>query len=124
MTMIELCFPVLGSQIPSDHGYALYSALVKTVSKVHDENCHVRIGSIAGTYVGKGTLQLDPVKSAKPAKNTNCPSAHPPFSLFAPVRSPNQGYRIRTRVNRENREVDLSNDTLTGGAGDGFTVLL
>jgi hypothetical protein len=61
--MIELCFPVLGSQIPSDHGYALYRALVKAVPKLHDESCRVRIGCINGTYVGKGTLLLEAAKS-------------------------------------------------------------
>jgi hypothetical protein len=63
MAMVELCFPVSGSYIPSDHGYALYSALVKAAPKLHDEHCRVRIGCIAGVYVGNRTLQLEPGKA-------------------------------------------------------------
>ena len=59
MTMIELHFPILGKEIPTDHGYALYAALSRIVPKIHTEEMPLRIGSIRGSYVGDGKLRLD-----------------------------------------------------------------
>jgi hypothetical protein len=93
MNRIELCFPVLGSQLPSDHGYALYGALVKTLPRLHDEDCSVRIGSIQGTYVGKGMLQLE---SAKAWLRLRLPAEDIPAFLPLAGKSLNVGgHRIR-----------------------------
>mgnify|MGYP002784979788 CR=1 FL=1 len=60
MSSIELQFPVLGSEIPSDHGYALYGALSRIVPTIHTADLPVRIGPIRGSYVGTGKLRLEP----------------------------------------------------------------
>src|SRR5262249_25955071 len=63
MPMIELHFPVLGTALAADHGYALYSAVSRIVPALHTPNAGVLIGPIAGDYVGKGELRLDQPRS-------------------------------------------------------------
>jgi len=58
--MIDLHFPVLGRDLPSDHGYALYGALSRLLPRLHEADCSVRIASIRGMPMGKGLLQLGP----------------------------------------------------------------
>lgn len=60
MPLIELHFPVLGTEIPSDHGYALYGAVSRLVPKLHAHEMPLRIGPIRGSYVGNGKLRLEP----------------------------------------------------------------
>ncbi len=60
MPLIELHFPVLGAEIPADHGYALYGALSRLVPKLHTDEMPLRIGPIRGAYVGNGKLALGP----------------------------------------------------------------
>src|SRR5438132_14379282 len=62
MPLIELHFPVLGSTLPADHGYALYSALSRMIPQVHEDHA-VSIGPIGGQYVGNGRLQIDSRRS-------------------------------------------------------------
>jgi CRISPR-associated protein Cas6 len=62
MPLIELHFPVLGSALPADHGYALYSALSRMIPSLHEDHA-VGIGPIGGQYVGKGRLQIDARRS-------------------------------------------------------------
>jgi hypothetical protein len=63
MPLIELNFPVLGTEIPADHGYALYGALSRVVPKLHMRDLAGRIGPIRATYVGNGKLRLEPRSS-------------------------------------------------------------
>jgi CRISPR-associated protein Cas6 len=60
--MIDLLFPLLGTSIPTDHGYGLYATLSRLVPWLH-ESAHVRVGPIAGQYLGRGLLQLEPRRS-------------------------------------------------------------
>ncbi len=60
MWLIELQFPVLATEIPADHGYALYGALARLVPRLHTKEMPLRIGPIRGAYVGNGKLQLEP----------------------------------------------------------------
>lgn len=60
MPLIELQFPVLGTEIPADHGYALYGAVSRLVPKLHEHEMTLRIGPIRGSYVGNGKLRLEP----------------------------------------------------------------
>ena len=62
MPLIELHFPVLGSTLPADHGYALYSALSRVIPQVHEDHT-VGIGPIGGQYIGNGRLQIDAQRS-------------------------------------------------------------
>src|SRR5262249_28972619 len=63
MPIVNLYFPALGTTLPSDHGYALYSSLAKVVPSLHTPESPVIIGSIAGDYTGNGTLRLDSRRS-------------------------------------------------------------
>ncbi len=60
MPLIELHFPVFGSEIPADHGYALYGAMSRLVPILHTPELALRIGPIRGTYLGNGKLGLEP----------------------------------------------------------------
>jgi Cas6 Crispr len=63
MAIVDLHFPVLGSRIPTDHGYALYAAVARIVPAVHANESPFRIAPIGGTYAGQGTLIIDQGKS-------------------------------------------------------------
>lgn len=63
MSLIELQFPVLSSEIPADHGYALYGAMSRLVPKLHTQELTVRIGPIRGPYAGNCKLRLEPRSS-------------------------------------------------------------
>jgi hypothetical protein len=60
MAMIELHFRILGTEIPADHGYALYAALSRLVPRLHTPELRMRIGPIRGAYLGNGKLRLEP----------------------------------------------------------------
>jgi hypothetical protein len=60
MPLIEILFPILGTEIPADHGYSLYGALSRLVPKLHTPGTPLRIGPIRGNYVGNGKLHLEP----------------------------------------------------------------
>jgi CRISPR-associated protein Cas6 len=59
MPLIELHFPVLGSSLPVDHGYALYSALSRFLPAIHNAGSRVFLAPIGGRYAGNGTLHLE-----------------------------------------------------------------
>lgn len=63
MSVVNLHFPVLGSTIRADHGYALYPSLAGLLSALHRPDAPVQIGPILGHYTGNGQLQLDPRRS-------------------------------------------------------------
>lgn len=63
MTTVDLLFPVLGSSLPTDHGYALYSCLSHQLPCLHDGGLKFGMATITGRHVGGGMLQLDPRKS-------------------------------------------------------------
>lgn len=60
MAMIDLHYTIQGTNLPADHGYALYAALSRLAPELHAPTCNLRIGPIRGTYIGRGLLQLDP----------------------------------------------------------------
>src|SRR5438552_15483875 len=59
MSFVELHFPVIGGEIPTDHSHALYGALSRIVPKIHAKDVPLRIGAIRGSYEGSGLLRLD-----------------------------------------------------------------
>src|SRR5262249_35240977 len=63
VTLVNLYFPVLGSTLPGDHLYALYSALSHVVMPLHGRGCPIQIGPILGDYVGQRQRRLDPKRS-------------------------------------------------------------
>lgn len=56
---LELCFQVLGQNLPVDHGYALYSSLCKIVPSFHEDKDSL-VSSIKGRYSGNGMLNISP----------------------------------------------------------------
>ncbi len=59
MTTVDLLFPVIGSRLPTDHNYALYSALSRWVPCLHDGSVEFGLAPVTGPYVGNGFLQVD-----------------------------------------------------------------
>ncbi len=57
MPKVDLCFPVLGQQIPADHGYLLYSAVSRLLPAAHQADSY-GIHPIRGRQLGGRTLQL------------------------------------------------------------------
>jgi CRISPR-associated protein Cas6 len=60
MTCVDLLFPILGTRLPTDHNYPLYSALVQKVPRLHEAGVEFGLAAITGHYIGQGLLQLDP----------------------------------------------------------------
>jgi CRISPR-associated protein Cas6 len=54
---VELRFPVLGSTIPADHGFALFSALCHMVPELHGAR-QIAIAPIRGQLTGEGLIAL------------------------------------------------------------------
>lgn len=63
MAIIELQFPVVGSAVTADHGYALYAALAHLLTPLHSDEVIQAIGPIEGQYVGDNRLLLGPDRS-------------------------------------------------------------
>jgi CRISPR-associated protein Cas6 len=56
---LELAFPALGRDLPTDHSYALYSALTRVVPAFHDPESGLRFSPVVGTPA-PGKLLLGP----------------------------------------------------------------
>lgn len=59
MIHIELKFPFTGKSLPTDQGYALYSAISRVVPEVHSADWFA-LETLPGVARGDGTTQLDP----------------------------------------------------------------
>ena len=55
--IVDLFFPIVGNTLPSDHGFALYSALTRVVPELHDAPWW-GLHTVRGTRAGPGVLQL------------------------------------------------------------------
>ena len=58
MKIRELAFPVHGSTLPIDHGYALYGAISRLIPAVHDADW-IAIDTIGGRSGEPGILRID-----------------------------------------------------------------
>lgn len=56
-THVDLCFPVRGTTVPRDHGYALYGALSRTIPALHGADW-LGVQGILGRLVGPETIGL------------------------------------------------------------------
>jgi CRISPR-associated protein Cas6 len=56
---VDVVFSVRGESVPTDHGYALYSALSHVVASFHDTATGVQFGPIVGDPVPAGLLRLN-----------------------------------------------------------------
>jgi CRISPR-associated endonuclease/helicase Cas3 len=59
MNYIELKIPVTGNQIPTQHGYDLFSAICRHVPEAHDSDW-LAIDTLTGFAKGNSTTELDP----------------------------------------------------------------
>jgi CRISPR-associated protein Cas6 len=57
MPYVDLAFRLTGSKVPVDHGYALYSAISRLLSEIHEAK-NIGVHPIRGTYSGNGELTL------------------------------------------------------------------
>lgn len=61
---LDLLFRVIGKEVPSDHGYALYGAVSRILETEIDQwmhgNPHIGLHTIRGAYAGKGRLLIGP----------------------------------------------------------------
>ncbi len=60
MATIDLLFPVVGTRLPTDHGYPLYAALSRALPCLHGDSVKVGIAAIPGPHIGNGLLQINP----------------------------------------------------------------
>jgi CRISPR-associated protein Cas6 len=59
LAMVDLVFPVIGSRLPTDHGYALYGAMSRLLPCLHDGSVPFGFVPITGAPVGRGLLQIE-----------------------------------------------------------------
>jgi CRISPR-associated protein Cas6 len=59
MPCVDLAFRLIGTTLPVDHGYALYSAINRLVPALHDAK-PIGLHPVRGWYAGEGTLLLMP----------------------------------------------------------------
>jgi CRISPR-associated protein Cas6 len=58
MVWIELRFPVIGTAMPSDHGYAMYSAISRLVPEAHQADW-LAVETVPGTARGDGGIHIN-----------------------------------------------------------------
>jgi CRISPR-associated protein Cas6 len=63
MSMLDLLFPVVGSNVPTDHAYALYAAVCRFLPCLHDGTVAFGMAPITGQHIGNGLLQIDATQS-------------------------------------------------------------
>jgi CRISPR-associated protein Cas6 len=56
--VVDLVFPARGESIPTDHSYALYAALSRTVPQFHEPNAGLRFAPLSGLPGEPGRLRL------------------------------------------------------------------
>lgn len=59
MTKVDLKFQLMGTQIPVDHGYYLYSAISKLLPEIHS-NVEIGVHPINGILAGNRLLNITP----------------------------------------------------------------
>src|SRR5262249_21304034 len=55
--------PVIGRRLPTDHAYALYSAISRLLPRLHGGEVPFGLAPVTGEYVGDGQMLLDPQRS-------------------------------------------------------------
>lgn len=58
MLYIELRFPVVGKALPSDHGYAMYSAISRLIPEAHQADW-LAVETVPGTARGDGGIHIN-----------------------------------------------------------------
>jgi CRISPR-associated protein Cas6 len=58
-SLIDLLFPAVGTRLPADHGYPLYSCISRLLPSLHDGSIPFALLPITGQHVGDGLIALD-----------------------------------------------------------------
>jgi CRISPR-associated protein Cas6 len=58
MVYVELRFPVIGTALPSDHGYAMFGAISKVIPEIHSSDW-LAVETVQGAANGNGITQLN-----------------------------------------------------------------
>jgi CRISPR-associated protein Cas6 len=62
--MVEMCFPLKGSTLPVDHGFALYSATSRVCNHLHNSD-NAGIALVRGKYAGNGLIEMNRLSCLK-----------------------------------------------------------
>jgi CRISPR-associated protein Cas6 len=62
-SLIDLLFPAVGTRLPTDHGYPLYSSISRLLPCLHDGSVPFALLPITGQHVGNGLIALDSSRS-------------------------------------------------------------
>jgi len=60
MGSVDLLFPVLGTDLPTDHHYPLFAAVTTLLPWLHDPRSRYALAPLTGEYLGNGRLRLLP----------------------------------------------------------------
>lgn len=94
MVYVELRFPVIGSSVPSDHGYAIFSAISRVIPELHHANWFA-LETVPGAARGDGATQLNP----RARLRMRAPQDRVPLVLkLAGKRLDVSGYQVRLGV--------------------------
>jgi CRISPR-associated protein Cas6 len=58
MVYVELRYPVIGATVPSDHGYAIFSAISRVIPEAHNADW-LSLETVPGTARGDGATQIN-----------------------------------------------------------------
>jgi CRISPR-associated protein Cas6 len=61
--LIDLLFPAVGTRLPADHGYPLYSCISRLLPCLHDGSVPFALLPITGQHIGNGLIALDSSRS-------------------------------------------------------------
>ncbi len=59
MVYVELRFPVIGTALPSDHGYAMFASISRLIPEAHGADW-LAVETVPGTARGDGAIHLNP----------------------------------------------------------------
>ena len=59
MVHVELTFPVIGTALPSDHGYAVFASISRLIPEAHGSDW-LAVETVPGTPRGAGAIHLNP----------------------------------------------------------------
>jgi CRISPR-associated endonuclease/helicase Cas3 len=80
--VVELVYPIQGSELPADHGYLLYSAVSRLFPALHEEE-GIAIQTVKGVRDGRGNIRLP----GKPVLRIRLPIQKVPecYVTFPPI---------------------------------------
>jgi CRISPR-associated endonuclease/helicase Cas3 len=94
MMHVELRFPVIGTALPSDHGYSIFGAISKAIPELHAADW-LAVETVAGAARGDGATQIN----SRARLRMRAPQDRVPLILkLAGKRLDVSGYQVRLGV--------------------------